>query len=328
MTTTRYYRWDDPGAPTLTGEVGSLHALLKTCLVGSAGVAYGTGPNEKAAAGWTVAYEDIGNFKLALRNNSQAEGGTGMCIRIHDNGTGTGGAREAFIRAYSDMSDIDTGDDATPTTAQQTTGLVVRKSGTLDSTARRWVLVCDELTCYLWINFNSTGNNNDGLYWWGDFESFVAGDTFRFGIGGRTEQNVNGGSVSWLYTSFTALLASVSGPGFYVARAANQIGTAVAATVLYNAPASNSMPGSSYSIVPSGQAAYAPLLLATVGSLRGRMRGLYAPMHSDLTTAPGTEISMVDGFDPTATFVLLRQAGATDYAAWEGHVIALVGEAW
>lgn len=172
MTTTRIYRSTDTGAPTLTGEVGSMYALLRACLVGTSGIAYGTGPNEKAAAGWSVAYSDPSGNKIALQN-SVAEGGTGMVLRIDDNGSGSAGAREALCAVYSSMSDIDTGNDRTPASAVVSVGSVWRKSNTLNGTARAWTIVADELTVYVCLHDDGAGT--PGTYAAGDFDSEVPG---------------------------------------------------------------------------------------------------------------------------------------------------------
>lgn len=55
--TVRYYRYDDAGAPTITGQVGSLTTLLRTVLVGTAGIAYGSKPS----AGWTEQFAGTGH---------------------------------------------------------------------------------------------------------------------------------------------------------------------------------------------------------------------------------------------------------------------------
>src|SRR5690606_21289348 len=110
-THTRYFRWDDASAPTLSGTAGSLLELLRACLVGTDGVAYGSGENEKLAAGWT---EEFTGTNVAVFRNSLAAGGTGDYFRIDDNGIAVGGAREAMLTAYNTMSDIDTGTGLMP----------------------------------------------------------------------------------------------------------------------------------------------------------------------------------------------------------------------
>src|SRR5688572_17930871 len=125
MTTTRRYRSTDSGAPALTGQVGSGIAWLKACPVGTGGLAYGTGINEKQAAGWTVAFEDAPNNICVFRSSVAAGGG--FYLRVDDNGTGAGGAREMLVRAYATMSGVSTGTDPAPATGVLANGLAWRK---------------------------------------------------------------------------------------------------------------------------------------------------------------------------------------------------------
>lgn len=93
LTTTKEWRWDAPGAHTLTGAVGSARILLRDFL---------------EECGWSVIWEDAGAQKVVLRN-SQAHGGSGCYVRILDDGSFTGGSRVARIDVYEAMTDIDTG---------------------------------------------------------------------------------------------------------------------------------------------------------------------------------------------------------------------------
>jgi hypothetical protein len=97
--TTRVFYSTDSGAPVLDGTAGSLVNVLKTCLVGTAGIAY----SGKPACGWTAPY--VGTNKVALRNDTSS-GATGQYFRIDD---GTGDGRYAMFRNYASMTDVDTG---------------------------------------------------------------------------------------------------------------------------------------------------------------------------------------------------------------------------
>lgn len=193
--TTRYYRSTDPGAPVLTGQPGSLLNLLDTCLVGTAGIAYSGIPS----AGWSKPFHDPVNHKAAFRN-SLAAGGSGVYARVDDSGTATAaGAREACVRLFSAMSDIDTGSDPTPTVAQAANGTIYRKSQTIDIAARKWFLVADGRTLTMYIQSNDTINGGRVIHF-GDYEQFSGTNPFPCVInisdtGGNTSAtgNVNRG---------------------------------------------------------------------------------------------------------------------------------------
>ena len=171
MSTVRYYRHDDVGAPTLTGEVGSLTNLLRKCLVGTAGVAYGSKPS----AGWSEAFAGAASNIAVFRNNA-ADGGSGAYMRIDDNASGAGGAREAKLTGYVAMTDINTGSSATASPW-------VRKSQTADATARKWLVVADGLTAWMqvWENGGAIGLGRDcsflGL---GDYACVAPSSAYRY----------------------------------------------------------------------------------------------------------------------------------------------------
>lgn len=332
MTTTRRYSSTDPGAPTLTGEVGSLASLLKLLLVGTGGVAYGSGPDQKAAAGWTAHFE-TGN-KIAFRN-SLAEGGTGMYLRVDDGGTGSAGAREALCRCYSAMSDIDTGSDTIPPTGSYVNGGVIRKSDTLNTTARRWHVRCDELTLYIAIE---PLPGVYVLYGCGDFESEVIGDAFRFFQAfGPTE----GSAAHAIGVSCSEALfgATEVGPrGSFVARRWQQdTGPETWGIALLgcNTPTGNGlgaagldMPGGAGVPLadPSAGSAhryYFPALIGSQGILRGRLRGVYACLNDLRSQAWGAADSSVDGLPPGSELTLLHTNADGSTATTRMGVLAI-----
>lgn len=130
------YSSTDASAPTLTGQVGSLTALLDAVLVNG----YGTKP----AAGWTRAYN--GTNKSAYL---QAANLARHYFRVEDAASGTVTlAREARIKCYEAMTTIDVGTGPYPTS---TTYYYVTKSASVDATARPWVVVADQYTMYMFV---------------------------------------------------------------------------------------------------------------------------------------------------------------------------------
>lgn len=316
LTTTKYFRWDDPGALKLDGTAGSFYAIIKHCLT---------------EAGWSIAFDDPGNFKIALRN-SLAHGGSGGYLRVHDDASFTGGGRVASWQAYESMTDIDTG------TLQCCDDWIwkAREAGGAqgaDAVRRCWVIVADERTCYLstWVgddNANPRGVNPSPSdetaaarialcmsAFAGDIEPFVAGDP-GFGGCGMTLQNpgitTNTVGPSWLgarrinanpqtnttmrLSRNTALSASVT----QVAVSANDIA------------ANNAGHGSSAHPVISSNTPLMvlPGLVVDGVTLRGRMRGLYVPQNN-LATDGGAPMGIeVTPFLASSTANMVCLAGA------------------
>lgn len=320
MTTTRIYRSTDSGAPTLTGEVGSYNALIKAVLVGVSGVAYGTGPNEKAAAGWTVNAEDVGTHKLVLKN-SLAAGGTGMLARFHDNAQTSGAARDVTIACYSAMSDIDTGSDLIPPSAVQSSGGIIRKSATANSTARPWIIVADELTAYVQFQVDTTMWFFGGF---GDYESYVPGDDYRYfvaagvglnqcqsnlvmtGVATLASPNVFGGRGNWLGRN---LALSTAGEQFSVPALGvlNGGGAAAGSSI---SSSSAQMGGSCAPMADpaagTGLRLYHPAMVGSEGVIRGRLRGLYVPLNNLLAQAFGAVDSTPANMPPGTALLIAK----------------------
>ena len=132
------YRSDDASAPVITGTAGDLVNALDAILV--------NGYGSKSAAGWTIAY--TGTNKRAYKQGS----GLSHLLRVDD-----ADARLARVVGYGTMSDVDTGTNPFPTSAQISGGLYMRKSISADSTARPWICFATDTTVYLFIYGNRTG---------------------------------------------------------------------------------------------------------------------------------------------------------------------------
>lgn len=321
MTTTRRYSSADAGAPPLNGTLGSLITLLKTCLVGSGGIAYGSTP----AAGWTTEFEDAGAYKIVLRN-SLAAGGTGCYIRILDDGTGTSAtAQHAHINAYSSMSDIDTGTDATPAPVAGWPGGRIEKSNAANGTNYGYEIVADELTCYLCTYPSS--NTNAVLYGFGDFSSRVLPDNYRVFVAAGRASTAAASRGSAL--TEPAQLSDASGS---VAIMRSQTGASGAVTAgVYAYPVSNSYGGSSspftYSANYGNETQLAEALISSSGGIRGSLRGLFLPMQR---THGETLPQVVAGTEVGSSLLMLRSTtslGTSNQSYW-GAALIETANAW
>jgi hypothetical protein len=200
------YRSYDASAPVLTGEVSKLVDLLDACLVNGYGA--------KAAAGWAITYTDTG--KRVYRPGA----GNQLYFRIDDNGPGAGTYKEARLRGYETMSDVDTGTGLFPTAVQAANGVFIRKSAAASATARDWIVIADSRTCY---GFIQTADSPGVFYCFGfgDFYSLISGDGFNSFVCARTTENSATASFDRLDSDVRAGTATE----FYVTRPYSAIGT-------------------------------------------------------------------------------------------------------
>lgn len=256
------YRHDDVGAPTLDGGVGSLIEVLKACLV--------DGYGDKTPAGWTKPLSDIG--RAAFVNNT-TDGGTGCYVYVDDNAPSAEGARAASIRTYTTMTDIDTGDYGT-------NPVWCRKSATLDSTARPWVLWADGLTFWLYVL-----DSGDSQSFWqnlqfcgaGDYDCLDADNAFRFFALGR-ETGASDGDQEFVYSR-----DNIGHGGFEVVHLDGVTGP-VTGTVKYRGSAALNTSGNcaDYAADPAtvGGAFLARTDIFIVDTaMLGSLRGVASPMH-------------------------------------------------
>ncbi len=174
------YRSTDSGAPVLTGQAGSLAAILDAVLVDG----YGSGLSAKAPAGWTREY--TATNKRVYRNNPVTA--TGSYLRVDDTAA-VGNARHAWLRAYSSMTDIDTGTDATPSSSELTAGAMWPKSDSLSSSSRPWMILANERWMYFHMSPDGSGTgaflaHAYAPFFAGDLNTLRPGDSFHFLLSG------------------------------------------------------------------------------------------------------------------------------------------------
>ena len=341
LTTTREFRWDDPGAPTLNGTVGSFYALLKACLVGSGGIAYGSGAQAKPAAGWSIEFDDPGSQKIVFRN-SLAHGGSGCYLRVLDNGSSAGGARVARIDVYEAMTDIDTG---TATAG----GGWVWKARLADANPRAWTLHADERTVYgtQWVldstpqDFPTSGGSNASqMMAWagGDYDPLVAGDPGVMCAASATENPLTS-ALAAVDSGLLTRRATAAGPyassSFWVSRSPTL--TSVASRVALVSPDQPQYPvgigGSAGRMLPPDAITplFLPALVLSDNALRGRARGLYVPCN-DWANSGGAPVgSRFAATGVSAPLSLAALCGSSQTSATTsnvGRVFVARAESW
>ena len=285
----------------MTGNAGSLIAVLDGCLV--------TGYGAKSAAGWTHPVATASN----IASYKQASGAL-LGLVINDaapNATSLG--KEAWATGWESVagvgSPVGSGTNQFPTAAQLLTSghVVIRKSTATGTTARDWIVVADGLTFYLFV---ATGDTAGTYYSFGFGEIYShksTTDSFRVMIMGRNLENAST-IANEGFDQFSAYNAAVIGN--FMARAFGAGGTSI--TIGKHG---DSVKGSATSFLGTGQypngedsEMYITPIFVTelTPNVRGRLRGLYHPLHAitnftDGQTFPGS------GDYSTKTFLAIKQ---------------------
>lgn len=139
----KYFHSGQPGAPVLTGEVGKMIQLLDWVLdVGD------------GAVGWEKVF--VGANKAVYRPRH----GVRYCFRVNDSGHLPSGARDAEVRSYESMTDVDTGLSGMPLVSSWFVGAqqspVWRKSNSIGATARSYYGIKTAAWLVLWICSDDT----------------------------------------------------------------------------------------------------------------------------------------------------------------------------
>jgi len=294
------YRSTDTSAPVLTGQTGSLITLLDACLV--------NGYGSKTAAGWGKAFS--GTSKAAYR----AASGSRLYYRIQDDGPGAGTFKEARIRGYEVMTDVDTGTGLFPTTTQAANGQFIRKSATADSTARTWIVIADARTVYLFVLTGDVANTYFTANF-GEFYSFVANDAYNGYVMARFTENSAAGNVERLDLLDVAL-AGGNTVVTYCPRGHTGLGSCVilskhgdgakgnSTSLIGEIPFTNPADGGLY----MSPVWFADPTTAPVNGIRGRQRGFWHFLHVAASVSDGDTVSGTGGL-AGKTFLFIKSGG-------------------
>lgn len=270
--TTRTFLSTDASAPVLTGQSGSLIALLHACLV--------TGYGTRIAPLWTRPYLDVTSNTAVFI----PQGGLRHSIQVADGGPGAGSFREARVRGYIAMSAFNTGTEPFPTITQAANGHFIRKSASLDTTPRPWRLYADEKGFHLFIAAGDVA-----AYWYpysfGQFLSWKTNDLFCSYISARQTEN------SATYGQTISPNTYIAGSGtlntaYYSPRSYSAAGSAVPISQAINPTLSNNFSvkslgsaGQGYPYPIDGGLLMSPIYAIEANLIRGTVRGLYDPAH-------------------------------------------------
>lgn len=242
------------------------------------GTATGTITCKIAASGWEKAF--TGTNKRAYRSLDPAS--TRLYLRVDDTGT-----TNARWRGYEVMTDVDSGTGDFPTVAQQAApGLWAHKANGTSGT-RKWILLADSKRFWLLVQYNSSYPTDYAPLFFGDIETFKAGDAYHCMINAPVSDQSSSSQVGGDST-YATRTGSGSGSG-YVARSYIQTGGAVPVYRQAAGPdrADNQSGGPSFPAGPDpvNNALYAAPLLVNDGDTskypyRGRLPGfLFIPQY-------------------------------------------------
>lgn len=309
------------GATSLDYNVGSLIAVVKSCLI--------TGFGSEAPQGsWEVVYEVTG--RAAFRSTDPDS--TGMCLYIDDSLVGS--KTYARVNGYESMADIDTGTNIFGTYS----GSPLFWMKTNNSTGTRpWTLIANNSAFYLFVRWDNNASRtsfNEGCFF-GDVLSVLSTDLYRCAIIGSTIELPYPGGNGAYQTNFynltidSATSISISN-GSAVAR--NYLGT-VGQMLFYKtaqglANGTNAAMGGAASINTTypdpvtGTARISPIGVCErnpgdsnfPGWFRGEMPGMYAPLHR--LNPPGETLvtEAPDAHNHDVLFFKMGYGASTDIA--------------
>ena len=294
--TNRFYSSADAVAPVLTGQVGSLAALLDAVLVNG----YGTQP----AAGWTIAFTGTNE-----RVYTMGAGGTGFSMFLNDNAPVD--PREATVVGYQVATGIGTGTAPWPTPVQMAAGLTQgvpwRKSETADAVARKWYVLADANTVYVIVQtgFNVIGNFGWMGYIFGDLGGTSANDDFACLLMDNRGYNPENSGTPTELLNFGLCgvgVTDVESTGQWLAASAAGVPTSVPAGKLFDSAIMGYCQGQQNGNQPGGGAIgfganwantlafpapnnadgsiyMSPIRINSGNGIRGHLKGLWAPLH-------------------------------------------------
>ena len=247
-----------------------------------------SGISDQTATGTITAKRSPAGFSKAFSATNKAVyradqvASTRLYLRVDDTN-----AQWGYLRGYETMSDVDTGTRLFPATGE----VYAAKSSTASSTARDWVLVADDRAFYLF-------EKSDGSYWpgtvfFGDINSWVAGDAYRCALCGHALTNA-------LSSTYFVTLSSADQDGQYLARNYTQLGSSLKFGKLSNGRMTylgNNSALTYYPNRPANQFIAAPVDIWENGGIdyRGQFPGLYNPISHYTGLAHGTVITSATG---------------------------------
>ena len=322
----------------VTGALASLNDRWRATITSSTvltwecglsdGSAAGTLAGKRAPAGWTKPYSS-GNVAVYRSADPLS---TQFYLRVDDSGSLTAqGARNAFVRGYESMTDVNTGTYPFPTAAQEADGCRWVKSDAADATGRAWAAVADGKTLYLHIAPRTTetygGDYLYSTYRFGDYYAMSPSDDYNCLIDGSvSSRTANFASEMWWQRE-----GGTIGKG-YMPR--DYLYTAGASTPIrgWYPPAAEAVVAWGKGNLDTPQAsdgrvwAFPPLFGDSKVLPRGQFRGVYEITHSGVTYSWLAAVADNDGLPSTCIAMACgRGQTSSTYNYGNDWLVDLVG---
>jgi hypothetical protein len=289
------------------------------------GAASGTITAKRSPLGWTRPASS-GNVSIYQRSDVTA---TGMKLRVDDSGTGAASATAARWRMIEAYTDLSTFTGAAPGAGVFGGAGVYIPKGSNNSDAKKWVLVGDSRTIYLFTEASfypasSFGGVPQGVWCFGDIEPHRSGDAYACLLAGSQSD----GTVD--SQGFGTNFPQGSTPGadnVVLPRPFNAIGSPVRALMSGLATSGGRRVGGGGPAYPSpvdnGVPLNSPILLSEMNSafnhpFRGQLRGMADPVAN---IAGGSlhlqTLDTVAGSDRRWLLVGFNQQGSYGHAAFD-----------
>jgi hypothetical protein len=267
-----------------------------------------------SGSGWLKPLPDTASYGCF-----QQPTGSGLIFFINDNAPGAAGNKEARIQGWDSITSIlggwPTGSNPFPTFAQSgipSGSLIARKTNTVDSTIRSWIVAADSRSFYAFI---STGDaaNTYLAFGFGDIYSIKTGslDQYACMIAGRNSENSATVTVDKLDVLGSSVTTAVAGN--FMAHTFSGLGTSI--TIGKHGDGVKGSTTSLFGSVPylnsaDGGVYISPVWVteAATGVIRGRLRGFYQFLHAISNVSDQQTFTGSGGY-AGRTFLIIKQSG-------------------
>lgn len=291
----------------------------------------GTITAKRSPLGWARPLSS-GNVSIYTRTDPAA---TAMALRVDDSGAGVAASTYARVRMLETYADLNTYTNPAPPASVLSGGGAFAPKGADNTDAKKWALVGDGRTLYLFTeqsNYpaSSYGGLPGGILMFGDLARLNSGDAYACLLAGAS---AGGGFTPNDLGAIATLGQLPSSDAVWLCRPSSGIGSAVAGGMAGTAGGGGTRRlgglGPKYpSPVDNGFVAQQPLLVAennsTFGNpLRGVLRGVADPLAQLISTsadAPGWYLTVLDnlvGTDRRYLAVAFQQQGSYGVALFD-----------
>lgn len=325
------------------GSPAGVNIAMKINSVTSTTVVVCTGPGSLGSITGTITYARAPlqwERPFSAGTNSQTyrgadTSGNRLYLQVVDNASSAGGALEAIWYGAEVMSaDQTITTNKFPTVAQAANGMCVRKSATANSTVREWALVGNGKSFYFFSFTGDTADRSFAPMFFGDPLPFKPADGFGTLCAGTKVFNSSSVGNGLVRIGAQNVAHNSTNNPVYWARSHTQVGTSVLGALVGQGQSYHQTMGSTYcswlnfpNPIDAGIHAQPVFVSDLVSTVRGRMPGLYSPLHASSLTNMDiiTGVSGLPGGQFIALGIASNDAG---YGTTYGQLYLDLSETW